>query len=102
MQSHKILLVLCTTLLGLITPCLAAAADEGAKIFEEVCTQCHTPKRQPLDNKHLTRQEWKDTIEQRMIGYGAEIPKGKMGDLLDYLVRTRGPVGTATDGAGKK
>ena len=79
-------------------PAIAAGADEGAKVYEEVCTSCHTAKNRPLDGKHLTREQWNEAI-QRMVGFGAEIPKGKMPALLDYLVRTRGPAG---EGAGKK
>jgi len=100
MQTQTTLPLLCLTLLVSTVPQTTLAADEGVKTFEEVCMQCHTPKKQPLDNKHLTRDEWNETIE-RMAGYGAEVSKGKMPDLLDYLVRTKGPAGAATD-TGKK
>lgn len=100
MRIHRILPLLCSTLFVLTAPQTTLAADEGAKTFEEVCTQCHTPKRQPLDNKHLTKEQWNEAIE-RMKGYDTEVSKGKMADLLDYLVRTNGPANAATD-AGKK
>jgi mono/diheme cytochrome c family protein len=99
MQTRTTLPLLFLTLLVSTVPQTTLAADEGAKTFEEVCTQCHTPKKQPLDKQHLTRDQWKEAIE-RMAGYGAEVSKGKMADLLDYLVRTNGPAG-ATD-TGKK
>jgi len=100
MRTHGILPLLCSTLFVLTGPQTTLAADEGAKTFEEICTQCHTATRQPLDNKHLTREQWNEAIE-RMKGYSAEVPKGKMAELLDYLVRTNGPAGAAAD-AGKK
>ena len=85
MQPYKNRLVLCLALLGFATPWLAVAADDGAKIVADVCAQCHTPKRNPLDNLHLTKEQWKEAVE-RMAGYGAEVPKAKLPDLLDYLV----------------
>jgi hypothetical protein len=36
-----------------------------------------------------------------MIDQGAEVPKAKKAELLDYLVSTHGPAGAASD-AGKK
>lgn len=95
MEAKKVLLLVCSTLLGLATPCLAA--DDGAKIFSEVCSECHTAKKQPLDKIHLTRGDWSETLE-RMVSYGAEIPKGKTSELLDYLVKTHGPAGTTDEG----
>ncbi len=100
MRSNGIFPIVCSALIGLAAPGLAVAADGGAKVFEEVCTQCHTPTRNPLDDKHLSRDEWKETLE-RMKGYGAEIPKEKMPELLDYLARVKGPAGAAAE-SGKK
>lgn len=89
------------TALGIsIISCFAVAADDGTKIFAESCSPCHSAKMRPLDNKHLTREQWKDTID-RMIDQGAEVPKKKIPELLDYLVQTHGPAATAPD-AGKK
>ena len=100
MQPFKNVLVLCSALLGFATPWLAVAADDGAKIVADVCTQCHTPKRNPLDKLQLTKEQWNEAIE-RMKGYGAEVPKGKIPELVDYLARTYPLSGTGTD-AGKK
>jgi cytochrome c1 len=96
----KLFVLMATTLLGSSTPCSAAAVDDGAKVYEEACTPCHTAKLRPLDNMHLTKEHWKDAVE-RMIDEGVEVPKGKMQVLLDYLSRTHGPVNGAND-AGKK
>ena len=93
MQSHKILFF-CLTLFGFTTPHFALAADDGAKTFKEVCSSCHTAKVRPLNNKHLTKEQWKQAVD-KMIDLGVEVPKGKIPDLLDYLVRTQGPAGAA-------
>lgn len=96
MQPYRELAVLASALLALAASGAAAGADDGAKIVAEVCSQCHTPKRNPLDNVHLTKGQWSETLE-RMVGYGAELPKSKMPELLDYLVRTHGRSGAAAD-----
>jgi len=85
-------LFLCSFLLGLAAPRLAVAADDGAKTFKEVCSQCHTAKVRPLDNQHLTKEQWKQAVT-KMVDLGAEIPKEKMPALLDYLASTHGPAG---------
>jgi cytochrome c5 len=98
MQSYKVFVFLCSTMLAFAEPCLAA--DDGAKIVAEVCSTCHTAKMRPLDKLRLNRDEWREAVE-RMIGYGAEVPKEKMPGLLDYLARTFGPNGAATDASKK-
>jgi mono/diheme cytochrome c family protein len=87
-------------LFGYSCPCRAIAADDGAKVYTDACSSCHTAKLRPLDNSHLTKEQWKDAID-RMIDEGVEVPKGKMAELLDYLSRTHGP-GSAATAAGKK
>ena len=99
MQSHKILFF-SLTLLGFTAPHFALAADDGAKTFKEVCSSCHTAKVRPLNNKHLTKEQWKQAVD-KMVALGVEVPKEKIPDLLDHLVRTQGPAGAAGDG-GKK
>ncbi len=74
-----------------LAPALARAAEDGAKVYRESCTTCHTPQTRPLDAKRLTRAEWKDAIE-RMEGMGTEVPSGdKLTALLDWLEKTHGP-----------
>lgn len=97
---QKILLPVCSMVLASVASPGAVAADDGSKVFEEICTACHTSKKNPLDDKHLTREQWAEAIE-RMTGYGAEVPKAKMADLLNYLVRRNGPPGAAAE-TGKK
>lgn len=106
MPSHnRTYVFLCSALLAFATPCLAIAADDGAKIVAEVCSQCHTASTRPLGNMHLTKEQWSEAIE-RMQGYDAQVPKGKAAALLsDYLARTNGPTGGPTGAAtdsGKK
>ena len=76
-----------------------AVADDGTKIFTEACSGCHSAKSRPLDNIHLTKEQWKETVD-RMIDLGSEVPKSKMSELLDYLVATYGPA-SSTDSVGK-
>ena len=80
-----------------LSPTMTLAADDGAKIYASVCSECHTPKKQPLDKVNLSRAEWSDAIE-RMVSYGADIPKGKLPDLLDYLVTSHGASGKSDSG----
>jgi hypothetical protein len=94
------LLLLTLTALGSSISCLVVAADDGTKILAESCSPCHSAKVRPLDNIHQTREQWKDTID-RMIDQGAEVPKKKIPELLDYLVQTHGPAATGSD-SGKK
>lgn len=97
MRTCRTWLVLCLALSWITASAQVVAAEDGAKTYEEVCTQCHTAKRQPLNKKQLTKEQWKEAIE-RMAGYGVEMPKAKLPDLLDYLVGMNAP---ATD-SGKK
>jgi cytochrome c5 len=77
---------------------VAVAADEGEKVYKDVCTQCHDAKTRPLDGMHLTREKWKEAIE-KMEGMGTDVPSGKkLDELLDFLVRTRGPESGAPAG----
>ena len=97
MEPRKVLLAGLVALPGLLIPCLTVAADDGGKVFANACTACHTAKKLPLDKKRLTRDEWNEAVG-RMISYGAEIPKGKLPELLDYLVKIRAPSGATDEG----
>jgi cytochrome c5 len=92
MRSYGMLLLGLSMTLAFSVPRTTQAADDGARVFSESCTPCHTQKVRPLDKMHLTRDQWKAEVD-RMIDQGAEVPKKKMSDLLDYLVNTFGPAG---------
>ena len=97
MQQHKNFLLMCVIFMGCAAPGFAAAADDGAKIFEDSCSDCHNGKKKPLENKHMTRKEWQEAINA-MIGGDRLDPvpsKEKMSILLDWLVTNRGPVNPA-------
>ena len=95
MRCSKFVLLLCSTALAAPVPA-TAADDEGAKLFGQTCTTCHNSTNNPLDKKHLTKDQWSDAIK-RMKNYGVDVPSAKTPQLLDYLARTHGPAD-----AGKK
>ena len=95
LHARKRLLPLLCAAVGLASaaPGVAKGADEGEKVYQQVCTTCHDAKTRPLDDVRMTREKWKEAIE-RMEGQGAEIPSGKkLAALLDWLERTHGPQG---------
>lgn len=68
----------------------ALAADEGVQVFQKTCVQCHTKDQRPLEDKRLTREEWKEAVK-KMAEIGVELPTGKdLAALYEYLVRTYG------------
>jgi hypothetical protein len=71
------------------------AEDDGELVFKQNCQLCHTAER--VQAKQLTRAEWQKIID-RMAGLGCPIrtSKKKQQVVLDYLVRTQGPVAGAT------
>jgi mono/diheme cytochrome c family protein len=99
-RPQRTLALLAMVIIGIGPPSLAVAADDGAKIFEEQCAVCHYPQKKPLDQKHMTRAEWKlavdDMIEKENVNPAP--PKAKIEILLDYLVKAHGPAsGAAAD-----
>ncbi len=90
-----VMATVCSMVLGAAALSYAVATDEGAQIFQEVCSACHSAKVRPLDNLHMSGDQWKDTVE-RMIDQGAEVPKGKKDVLLDYLAATHGVTSAPT------
>lgn len=90
MEARTIFWAICMSLLGLVAPSRTIAANDGGIIFANACAVCHTAKKLPLDKTRLTREGWNEAVA-RMISYGAEIPRGKLPELLDYLVKSRVP-----------
>ena len=82
---------LCAVLpLALAAASPAFAQDAGAKAFQETCSGCHTAKVRPLDKKRMSKEQWGQAIE-KMNKLGADIPKDKIPQILDYLAKTHGP-----------
>jgi cytochrome c1 len=98
--TRTLFMLMSVTVLGSLFPFVAVAADDGAKIFAESCSPCHSAKIRSLDNTRLTKEQWTEAVD-RMIDQGAEVPRGKKQVLLEYLVSTHGPVSAATE-TGKK
>ena len=92
MRSYRInaIALSVAAFLGFAAPRLVVAADEGEKAFTETCSSCHTAKIRPLDKKRMTEDQWKQAIA-KMTELGADIPKSKVPQILDYLARTHGP-----------
>src|ERR671924_33665 len=55
-MSWRIYALLGSAALWSAFPRPAAAADDGAKVFADSCSPCHSAKSRPLDNVHLTRE----------------------------------------------
>ncbi|MGZ5617226.1 MAG: hypothetical protein ACXWFW_07680 [Usitatibacter sp.] len=104
-MSQTRLLSMILTVFALAVPCAASAAPDGANVFKETCSDCHNPDRQSLDDKHMSREEWKENVD-RMLEVGnvekKKLPKGEYAALLDYLASTHGPSGTSAGAADKK
>ncbi len=67
-----------------------AADDQGQNVFEQNCTRCHNREnlQDKIKDKRLNREAWNDTIQRMISTYGAEAPKDKQGELIDYLMKT--------------
>jgi mono/diheme cytochrome c family protein len=93
MKSHRKLAVLLAIGLSIIMPRVAWSADDGAKIFEDECSDCHNGKKKPLDKKQLNRKEWEEAIKTMVEKDKLDpVPsKERQSTLVDWLVLTRGP-----------
>jgi mono/diheme cytochrome c family protein len=69
------------------------AAQDGAKLFEDNCAECHYPKKKPLDKHHLGRAKWAEWIDDMVAKEKLEKPLSKedYATLLDWLVKNHGP-----------
>ena len=74
----------------LAAPRFAVAQEAGAKVYAEICSSCHSAKVRPLDQKRMSKDEWKKAVD-KMVDMGAEIPKDKAAQVVEYLARTQGP-----------
>jgi hypothetical protein len=98
MKYPLIALMFCATAIGWSMPAARAiAADDPAAYFESECLDCHQRKKKPLEDKHLSRQEWKESID-KMIELEKLDPvpsKAFIGALADWLANTHGATSSA-------
>jgi hypothetical protein len=95
--SNASLALLLALVTGLAMPLHALADDDPAAYFENDCIDCHHLKKKPIDDKHLTRDEWKKAIDKMLeLEKLDPVPSPQfVSTLLDWLVKNHGPVDTA-------
>lgn len=71
----------------------AAAATDPAAYFRNECVECHTLRKDPIDDKRMSRDEWKKSIDKMLALERLDpIPsKAFISELLDWLEKTHGP-----------
>ena len=62
---------------------------KGKEILRASCTSCHDLTEVTKLKGFYTREQWKDVVST-MVEYGAEIDKGAVTVLVDYLTVTLG------------
>lgn len=79
-------------------PGVASAAPDGAKVLKDACSDCHHPKRRPIDALRMSREKWKEAIDKMANGDNLDPPlkKEQISALLDYLEATQGSSNAAT------
>lgn len=94
-MKHPILSLLCYALLTVFAlPRLACAEEDPAKYFEDQCLDCHHTKKKPIEDKHMTRDEWKKAVEKMLqLEKLDPVPSDQfISSMLDWLAKTHGPV----------
>ncbi len=93
MRTSRIVIMAAAAVIALGANLPAAAADEGAKLFENTCLGCHGPTGLTLEDHHLTRAEWKEAVDRmaEMNRLDPPLKKDQYEKLLDWLVSTHGP-----------
>ena len=73
----------------------AAAAADPAAYFQSECVECHELRKKPIDDKHMSRDEWKKSIDKMLeLEKLDPVPsKPFLSELLDWLEKTHGPGG---------
>ncbi|MBS4097555.1 MAG: hypothetical protein KGZ83_12055 [Sulfuricella sp.] len=97
---YKVFLYMGMTILGFATSGFALAVNDGAKIFEDACSECHHPKKKPLDDTHLSREKWQEAYDLMVEKDKLDAPlsKAQLEELLNWLVSTHGPASTPATG----
>jgi hypothetical protein len=97
LSTHVALAAVAVALAGAVMTARAADEDPAA-YFENECLDCHRLKKKPIEDKHLTRQEWKDAI-LKMIELDKLDPlpsKQYIEVMSDWLAKNHGPAGAGT------
>ena len=62
---------------------------EGKKILESRCTSCHELSEVTKFRGYYNRAQWRDIVVT-MVEYGADLKKGEIETLADYLAQHLG------------
>jgi len=98
-MKHQMLgLLLCAVLAGFGTFREARAGDDVATYFDSECVDCHHRKKKPIEDKHMSRDEWRKAIDKmnELEKLDPEPSKEFVGSLLDWLEKTHGPSNTTS------
>lgn len=63
-------------------------SERGRKLYEAVCTQCHTTA--AIEVTRDGRHGWEDTVH-KMVSAGAQMNAEEMEIVIDYLAKRFGP-----------
>jgi hypothetical protein len=95
-------LIACALLAGTATPIVVFADDDPAAYFDDQCMDCHQRKKKPIDDKHMSREKWKEAVDKMLqLEKLDPVPSQEfISRLLDWLAKTHGPAdAAATPGA---
>jgi len=85
-QRFWVSLILLAILAGLLAGCTLRTG--GQELVESECTRCHTLA--PIEVEDRTWAEWENVV-YRMIEHGADLRKGQVETVVDYLAENYGP-----------
>lgn len=94
-MKRPVLSLLCYALLTIFAlPRLASAEEDPAKYFEDQCLDCHHTKKKPIEDKHLSRDEWKKAVEKMLqLEKLDPVPSNQfIASMLDWLAKAHGPI----------
>jgi cytochrome c5 len=77
---------------GATAPAGDGQGGKGKALFEEKCSVCHGLDR-PL-GKTKNRSGWTTTVKRMQQVNGCPITDGEAGEIINYLVKVRGPAGS--------
>jgi len=83
LRTVRLILLLSFSLSG-----ASADENEGRRLYEAVCTQCHGLAE--IEGTRNGRAGWEDTVH-KMVVTGAQLSVEEMELVIDYLYRQHGP-----------